>query len=439
MNDSKLRSVAQIKAFLVDTGDVGLSAIEGNDQARYDFIHRTLSRFDYPNLSKRDKGVIRAYLIRLTGYSRSQVTRLIERYDQVGCEGVLRKRYSAPKSAFARRYTPLDLALLVQVDMAYNNVCGATTVAVLKRQFEVYGDERFANLSNLSASHLYNLRASRPYKAQRLEVVKTRAVQVPIGVRKAPAPNGRAGFIRVDTVHQGDEDRVKGVYHITCVDSVTQWSVTTCVQGISEAFLLEPLEQAMAQFPFEIVGFHSDNGSEYINARVAKLLEKLRVEQTKSRSRHSNDNALAESKNNSIVRRHMGYEHIPKALAKPINAFYLDTFNPWVNYHRPCLFAKEVIGPKGKVYKKYENRDVQTPLDKLTGLCAQGLATLRSGITLKALHQRAQLESDLQATHSMQQAKATLWQRILKAKQQRYAQGQPPSTTQAEHPMPIAA
>ena len=59
----------------------------------------------------------------------------------------------------------------------------------------------------------------------------------PIGVRKAPRPNGRAGWVRIDSVHQGDLDGLKGVYHITCVDSVSQWQVKACVEGISEAFL----------------------------------------------------------------------------------------------------------------------------------------------------------------------------------------------------------
>ena len=86
-----------------------------------------------------------------------------------------------------------------------------------------------------------------------------------------------------------------------------------------------PSRSGSLQFPFVIVGFHSDNGSEYINHQVANLLEKLRIEQTKSRSRQSNDNALAESKNASVVRKHMGYDHIPQAYAKPINAFYQET------------------------------------------------------------------------------------------------------------------
>jgi transposase InsO family protein len=218
--------------------------------------------------------------------------------------------------------------------------------------------------------------------------------------------------VRIDTVHQGDLDGVKGVYHITCVDEVSQWQVQACVQGISEAYLLPVLALVMEQFPFEIKGFHSDNGSEYINGRVAKLLEKLRVEQTKSRSRHSNDNALAESKNASVVRKHMGYSHIPQKYAKPINTFYREVFNPWLNLHRPCIFASQKITPKGKVVKHYRHDDVRTPLECLTQLCAKGTARLRKGVTLEDLQRRAAAQTDLAAAQAMQRAKAALFERF---------------------------
>ena len=108
----------------------------------------------------------------------------------------------------------------------------------------------------------------------------------------------------------------KGVYHITCVDCVSQWQVQACVEGISEAFLLPVLALVIDQFPFEVKGVHSDNGSEYVNHKVAKLREQLRIEQTQSRSRHRNDNALAERTNASVVRTHMGDSHIPQKYAK---------------------------------------------------------------------------------------------------------------------------
>ena len=76
--------------------------------------------------------------------------------------------------------------------------------------------------------------------------------------------------------------------------------VATC-EKISEVFLIPVLEDLLQSFPFAILGFQSDNGSEYINGHVAKLLNKLLIEEhTKSRSRHSNDNAQAESKNGAI-------------------------------------------------------------------------------------------------------------------------------------------
>jgi transposase InsO family protein len=109
----------------------------------------------------------------------------------------------------------------------------------------------------------------------------------------------------MDTVHQGDLDGVKGVYYINAVDEVTQWEIVGAVAHISEAWLRPLLEAMLEQFPFPIRGFHSDNGSEFINHTIAGLLNKLLIEQTKSRPRHSNDNGLAETKNGAIIRKHM--------------------------------------------------------------------------------------------------------------------------------------
>ena len=109
------------------------------------------------------------------------------------------------------------------------------------------------------------------------------------------------------------------MYHINAVDEVTQWQVVGATAQISEAWLLPVLAAMLEQFPFRIRGFHSDNGSEFINHQVAKLLNKLLIEQTKSRPRHSNDNGLAESKNGAVVRKHMGYTHIAAPHAAAID------------------------------------------------------------------------------------------------------------------------
>ena len=163
-------------------------------------------------------------------------------------------------------------------------------------------------------------------------------------------------------------------------------------------------------------GNTADNGSEYINKKVADMLDKLRIEQTKSRARQSNDNALAESKNASVVRKHMGYSHIPKKYAKPINAFYEGVFNSWLNLHRPCLFATEVVSEKGKVKKVYKNKDAKTPLERLVVLYEKNLVTFKAGITLQDLLAQSMHKTDLQAAQEMQKAKADLFELFNKPK-----------------------
>jgi transposase InsO family protein len=411
MDEAKLRTVAQLKEFLNATQEVKFTGVSGqDDQQRYEHISRVLKRLSYSSLSKVDRGVVLAYLRCTSGYSRAQLTRLVGRWETNRLAAApLIKRYAKPTVPFARKYTSADTELLVQMDRANEDVCGPAIVHLLRRAFVVYGDQRYERLSKLSVSHLYNLRKSAGYRAQRAHFTKTRAVCNPIGVRKAPRPNGRAGWVRIDSVHQGDLDGIKGVYHITCVDAVSQWQVQACVQGISEAFLLPALAMVIEQFPFQIEGFHSDNGSEYINHKVAKLLEKLRIEQTKSRSRHSNDNALAESKNASVMRKHMGYSHIPQKYAKPINAFYQEVFNGWLNMHRPCLFSTEVVSDKGKLKKVYKNKDAKTPLECLVLLDKSGLVNFKSTTTLQSLLDQAKEKTDLQAAQEMQKAKAQLF------------------------------
>ena len=411
MDESKLSTIAQLREFLAGTLEVSFSGVQGDSDAqRYAHISRVLKRLDYRRLGKPERGVVLAYLRRTSGFSRAQLTRLVARWIENRLAAIpLAKRYAAPTVPFARKYTSADIALLAQMDQANEGACGSAIVHLLKRAHRVYADPAYERLARLSVSHLYNLRKGAAYSKLRVHYTHTRPANNPIGLRRAPRPSGRAGFIRVDSVHQGDLDGLKGVYHITCVDSVSQWQIQACVQGISEAFLLGVLEQIIAQFPFEVLGFHSDNGSEYVNHKVAKMLEKLRIEQTKSRPRHCNDNALAESKNASVVRKHMGYSHIPGHFAQPINEFYQSVFNPWLNLHRPCMFATEIVNAKGKIVKQYQNKDVKTPLECLTILDHKGLLTFRPGQTLLALQALANTQTDLQAAQQMQRAKTKLF------------------------------
>lgn len=200
--------------------------------------------------------------------------------------------------------------------------------------------------------------------------------------------------------------------HINAVDIVTQWELMASVEQISEAYLLPVIELLLEGFPFAIRGFHSDPGSEYVNHKTAKLLEKLRVEFTKSRPRQTNDNALAECKNGAIIRKTMGYGHIPQKYATAINLFYSEVFNnPYLNFHRPCYFAVDEVDSKGKVRKTYPHDQITTPWERLKSI-PQFETYLKPGITSESLEQQANAISDNDAAKQVQKARKLLFQSI---------------------------
>ncbi len=211
MNESQLRTIAQLQDFLDATPDVSFTAAAGDgDAQRYEHISRVLRRFDYPQRGRAERGVVLGLSASHQRLAAPQITRLVARWQENRLATVpLSKRYRAPAAPFTRKYTGADIELLVEMDRAHEDVCGPAIVHLLKRAHGVYGDPCYERLAGLSVSHLYKLRKSTGYQARRTSFTKTRPACNPIGVRKAPRPHGRAGWVRIDSVHQGDLDGTK--------------------------------------------------------------------------------------------------------------------------------------------------------------------------------------------------------------------------------------
>ena len=379
---------------------------EGQDRGQvYGWVEQVLVGQEYARQGKAARGLLRRYIEKMTGLSRAQVTRLVARYAASGRVAVTVYR----RHRFRQRYTCADIELLAAVDEAHETLSGPATRRILEREYRLYSKAEYARLADISVSHLYNLRHSRRYRERRLNYTPTRPTAVAIGERRRPDPQGRPGYLRVDTVHQGDRPDEKGVFHINSVDEVTQWQIVAAVERIAEAYLQPVLQDMLRQFPFRIQGFHSDNGSEFINKTVAQLLNKLLIAQTKSRPRHSNDNGLVETKNGAVIRKHIGYGYIDAAHADALNAFYRHYLNPYLNYHRPCAQAEAQWDAKGR--KRIRYRRYQTPLETLLGL-PNPAQYLRQGLSVNALKRIAGVLSDTDAARRMQQAKAKLFLRL---------------------------
>lgn len=373
--------------------------------AMYAWMGKVLKRRGYDRLGKAERGLVKRFLERVSGRSRAQITRLVERW---GREGKLEPRHGR-RRRFTRRYTVEDVRLLAEVDAAHEALSGPATKRILEREWRVYGKREYERLAGISVAHIYNLRQREDYRAASHARTRTQAAQVSIGERRKPDPRNQPGWLRVDTVHQGDRhDGDKGLYHVNAVDTVTQWQVVGAVESISQAHLLPVLEAMLHQFPFRVRGFHADNGSEFINHNVAGMLNGMLVEEfTKSRANRTTDNALVEGKNGAVIRKQIGYGWISRRHAEAFESFYRRWLNPYLNYHRPCGFALIQEGARGKRKRVYRQEDYRTPYEKLRSL--EGWDKhLKDGLSAGQLEQRAMAHSDTEFASRMQREKQRL-------------------------------
>lgn len=410
MDDSRIVTIEQLHAFLKlgQEYQFGITDKKG----RYRWIEEILRRFSYHRLKKKkERSAVRKYICTVTGMSNGQLTRLIKKYKHVGR---LIPHYDASKrNGFRKKYYPADIALLIATDVNHDHLSGEATKKILWREHHIYHHTQYSAIANISVSHLYNIRnhnrqyASSPAKY----LARTKATLVNIGIRAKPRPAGKPGFLRIDTVHSGDLGGKKGAYHINIVDEVTQWEMIATVMAISEEFLTPVIKELLYCFPFRIHEFHSDNGSEFINHVVAKILTDLYIRFTKSRARHSNDNALVESKNGSIIRKLYGHNHIPALWASLINEFNRQYVNVYLNYHRPCGFPEIITDRRGKEKKKYTQW--MTPYEKFTSL-DKFEQYLKPEVAIEELAVIVRAKSDNEFASEMQMAKVEVFKKLRK-------------------------
>jgi transposase InsO family protein len=405
MDTTHIPTLKQMADFVSGNHDVVRLRCQHKTEA-YAFIARVLTEHQYLSLTKPAKGVIRLYLETVVGYDRSHIARLIKQYRASGRIAPARRT----QPTFKGVYTATDIAELARIDDLLDGLSGPATCRVLKREFTVFGNAAYERLQHLSVAQLYRFRQSGVYRRVRTHYTKTKPASVSIGERTKPRNDGRPGFLRVDSVHQGDKDGEKGVYHINLVDEVTQWEVVVCVAGISEQFMIPALTAAMDLFPFRLLNFHADNGSEYMNHKVADLLQRMLVKLTKSRPYHSGDNGLAETKNGAIIRKALGWVHIPRTPdnVAAINRWCAAWFVPYLNFHRACAFRTTAVDEKGKRTHRYPPDGYMMPYEKLKSL-PHAEQYLKPDLTFELLDLQAYAMSDTQWAAVMQEQKAAMW------------------------------
>ena len=411
MSENKITSLEKLRKFFgqphFDPSILELSFQSKKDS--YTWISKVLTKFKYKYCRRKDKTIIRRYIRLVTNYSRQQLDRLIKRHAE---HGIIETQYNKrPNSGRYRMlYTKEEIKLMAETDDLHNYPSGQALRKIMNRMYRKFGRKEFKRIRNISVSHIYNIRNTRYYRriARNYTKTKPNMVMVTIGDRGKPDPQGKPGYLRIDTVHQGIHNGKRSIYHINAIDEVLQYEVVLAVPEINETYMLPMLETMLNIFPFKIVEFHSDNGSEFVNKKVLALLNRLKIRFSRSRPRKHNDNALVEGKNGAIIRKHIGYGFINPKTVRLVNEFYLNYFIPYLNYHRPCAYPDIIRDEKtGKIKRMYPKDNYFTPYEKLKGL-PDAQRYLKDGVSFEELDKEAYKYDDNEMAMRMKRAKRKL-------------------------------
>ena len=169
LHTQRLQTLDEIRAFLLGMTVLDFD-VPGRKEA-YGWIEASLRPLGYRRLGKVDKGLVRSYLIKVSGFSPAQITRLLTQYRT---SGRVRDRRGKPAHAFQPRYRPEDVSLLAEVDTLHGTLSGLTSPKICERSYTVFADPRFERLAHISNGQIYNLRHSVGYQRQRTHLDKTR-------------------------------------------------------------------------------------------------------------------------------------------------------------------------------------------------------------------------------------------------------------------------
>lgn len=406
MNDSPITNINQLAQIVQSTEGIRFTARDKKEEV-YNWVRDVLMRYRYLKSNKKEKAVIKRYIMKMTGYCRSHINRLISYYKG---EGKIEVKDSNKRHKFSNKYTDVDIKLLARADEGHDYPNGGSLKRNLEREYEIYHKNEYKNISEISIAHIYNMRKTDKYQKITKKYDKTKSNIVnPIGIKRRPNPENKPGYLRIDSVHQGDgEDRSKGVYHINIIDEVTQFEFIAAVEKLTQEHMVPLVERLIEEFPFKIYELHSDNGTEYVNQELWRLLLGMLVKLTKSRSGKTTDNALVEGKNGSIIRKWIGYGHIPQTSAKEIDDFYRGYFNEYLNYHRICAYPTLSKDKKGKQKKVYKYGGYMTPYEKFKSL-PNADKHLKKGLSFKKLDEIAMKMSDNEMADLIQNERQKLF------------------------------
>lgn len=188
-----------------------------------------------------------------------------------------------------------------------------------------------------------------------------------IAIRYLPWKEVDPGWCETDTVaHCGTDVSGEYIFSLNIVDIASGWSEQGAIWGKGEMATKEQIDIIRQRLPFKLLGLNPDNGSEFINWQLFRYCEKNKINLTRSRAYHKNDNAHVEQKNWTAIRQLLGYSRYDRKIQQQmLNDLYANEWRLYLNFFQPTMKLKEKIKDvrTGKTKKKYY--EAKTPFQRL--------------------------------------------------------------------------
>jgi hypothetical protein len=179
--------------------------------------------------------------------------------------------------------------------------------------------------------------------------------------------DARPGFFEVDLVaHDGGDPRGVYCYTLTLTDVCTGWTETRALPNRAHRWVLEAMPALRRDLPVPMLGFDSDNGSEFINGDLYAWLTTGRITFTRSRPYRKNDNCFVEQKNGAVVRQAVGYLRYDTEGEFAVLEQLYGSLRLYVNFFQPQMHLIAKTRQGAKVQRRHDR--AQTPYQRM--LCS---------------------------------------------------------------------
>ena len=347
--------------------------------------------------SRKAKGELLKQLMELTGYKSSKS--IIRYYSRA------RKHKRVEKSGRLPKLQPCDIEFIKSIWLKSDQPCGKRLHPMLPTWLQAYSKRHEIDEESqrriLSVSPATLDRVLRDYKVDDLHKANKQtisALKQSIPIIDTTRKIDVAGHLYADTVaHCGDSIRGNFVWTLTVTDDLTLWTLNRAIWNKGQDATCTAFLYLLREMPFMVRSINTDNGSEFINYHLQRMLKERykRCKLTRSRPYKKNDNARAEERNRHKVRELIGYERIDNEqcvfLLNQVYRYHNLLTNFFITSTR--LISKQRNPVTGKTRKQYDK--ARTPYERVMEQMKDG-ARKRNLIALREALDPIELQENIQ-------------------------------------------